>query len=321
MAGQGSISRKVSRQLRRYKLEDVRRGLVTLVEALRTGRHEGLLELCLQPLESARLVRAMVDAALPIVLKEPEALPLIEKLVGMAATTSLAVAEDSQNGLVRLVAHELRRPVTTIRGYLAIIQEDGFGPVSEALRRPLQQIAACNQEVVRLLDGLTAMARLEDSDNAVPPASLALLVKDAIDMVQAEAEIRRVQIKRQIDSHLSAVVDGMRITIALVNLLSNALKYSPLDSRVDVRLRRENREAVISVEDQGPGVEPGEEERVFEPYYRSDGSRAAGIPGTGLGLYFVRQIAEMYAGRVAVESRPGGGATFSLWLPLSGVNS
>jgi signal transduction histidine kinase len=200
-----------------------------------------------------------------------------------------------------------------------MIQQGGFGEVPDSLQRPLRQMATSNQEMARLLNGLSALARLEDEARTVDrrPCSLEVLVREAVEAVLPEASMKAIDIVPQVDLNRSADVDGERLRIAIVNLLSNAIKYSGHGTRVEIRLRQEDGQAAISVADQGPGIAAGDESRVFDPYYRSERSRASGVPGTGLGLYLVRQIMELHGGEVALVNRPTGGAVFVLRLPLA----
>jgi two-component system sensor histidine kinase SenX3 len=102
--------------------------------------------------------------------------------------------------------------------------------------------------------------------------------------------------------------------IALQNLLSNAIKYSPPESSVRVRVEPEVGAVAIAVDDQGPGIPPEELDNIFKKYYRLSRPEAKATPGTGLGLYIVKQIAELHGGRVDVVSNPGSGSTFRLLL-------
>ena len=111
-------------------------------------------------------------------------------------------------------------------------------------------------------------------------------------------------------------VDGGQIRRAIANLIENALKFSPPDVPVHVRITATRKEAIVRVVDQGPGLAPDELERVFEPFYRRDGDPRS---GAGLGLAIARGFAEANGGRVWAESRPGQGATFALALPVVAV--
>jgi signal transduction histidine kinase len=319
---------------RPWTLDKARRGIDALIEWTTSGRCEALLALDPEPIASADLVRNLVLAALPAVVGEPDAVSLVGQLVEVASEIALVAAGthgegqqeergagrlgDPRTDLLRLTTHELRRPVSMTRGYLDMIQQGSFGEVPEALRSPLEQMTASNQEMARLLNSLSAVARLE-TEARTPhrrPCSLAVLVREAVEVVLPEARMKAIEIVPQIELHRSANVDRERLRIAIINLLSNAVKYSSPSTRVEIRLRGQDRQALLSVADQGPGIDAEDEGRVFDPYYRSERSRAAGIPGMGLGLYLVRQIAELHGGQVSLVHRPAGGATFVLRIPL-----
>jgi two-component system, OmpR family, sensor histidine kinase KdpD len=111
-------------------------------------------------------------------------------------------------------------------------------------------------------------------------------------------------------------VDGGQVQRAIANMVENALKFSPADSSVHVRITATRQEAIVRVVDQGPGLDPAELERVFEPFHRRDGDVRA---GAGLGLAIARGFVEANGGRVWAESRPGQGATFAVALPVAEV--
>ena len=116
---------------------------------------------------------------------------------------------------------------------------------------------------------------------------------------------------------LRVFADAQRVSQVLTNLLSNAHKYSPANSAIEVRTVRSGDECLVTVRDQGPGVPPEERELIFERFYRSTQHRQDRTPSTGLGLPIARKVAEMHKGRVCIEPAPSGGSVFTLALPLS----
>jgi signal transduction histidine kinase len=311
---------------------EARKGLRAIGSQLRRGaERSALLGLRGEPVESARLVAALVAAAVPLLLRESDAADLLPRLVeiaigaGLAAGERAAQAREEQRDLMelktsylRLTMHELRRPVAMMRGYLEMIEEGGFGPMPAALQQPLEQIEAGNQEMLRLLHGLSLVARLEDRGAILERrrTSLARLIEETLRLVEAEARIKRVAVVGRLEPDLIAEVDADRVAIALVNLISNAVKYGPEGSTVQVCLERKGPAAIIEVHDEGPGIPAHDLAHIFEQYYRSEESRREGIPGMGLGLFIVRQIVELHGGQVTVESLPGKGTTFRMSLPI-----
>lgn len=311
---------------------EARKGLRAIDSQLRKGTERtALLGLRGEPVESARLVAALVAAAVPLLLQEPDSADLLPRLVeiaigvGLAAGDSAAQQREEQRDLMelkasylRLTMHELRRPVAMMRGYLEMIEEGGFGPMPAALRQPLEQIEAGNQEMLRLLHGLSLVARLEDRGSLLElrPTNLARLIEDTMRLVEAEARIKRIAVVGRLEPDLVAEVDADRIAIAVVNLISNAVKYGPEDSTALVCLERRGPTAIIEVHDEGPGIPAHDLAHIFEQYYRSEASLSEGVPGMGLGLFIVRQIVELHDGQVTVESQPGRGTTFRISLPI-----
>jgi len=135
-------------------------------------------------------------------------------------------------------------------------------------------------------------------------------------------EQKRFALRLEIEEDISPVrVDRDAIEQAILNLLANAMKYSGESRDIDLRLRSEDGEAVIEVSDRGVGIEPGEESRIFERFYRVSSPENDRIPGTGLGLTLVQHIAQAHDGRVTVKSVLGKGSTFSMIIPLNGAEA
>lgn len=327
---EGAIGRVV--EGRPLTAGEARKGLRAIGSQLRRGaERSALLELREKPVESARLVAAVVAAAVPLLLRESDAGDLLPRLVeiaigaGLDAGDSAAQAREEQRDLtelkssyLRLTMHELRRPVAMMRGYLEMIEEGGFGPLPASLRLPLEQIEAGNQEMLRLLHGLSLVARLEDRGSLLElrRTNLARLIEETLRLVEAEARIKRMAVAARLEPDLVAEVDADRIAIAVVNLVSNAIKYGPEGSTVQVCLERRGSSAIIEVHDDGEGIPAHDLPHIFEQYYRAENSRRNGIPGMGLGLFIVREIVELHDGQVTIDSLPGRGTTFRVTLPL-----
>lgn len=140
--------------------------------------------------------------------------------------------------------------------------------------------------------------------------------------VADDATQRDVQVvKRVAHPELTAAIDRARVTLAVQNLLHNAVRFSPSGSHVEVRLEARPGEIAISVSDEGPGVGPDEQRKVFEKHWRSPRQQEKGSAGLGLGLYLVRQLVSLHGGRVTLDSTPGRGATFTILLPAGGSPS
>jgi len=222
-----------------------------------------------------------------------------------------------KSGFMRLTTHELRRPLSIFKGYVSMIESGELGEVPAEVHKAILRIAVSANEMAKLIDDLAAVGRLEEPDKVLRRERCPVnqLIKDAIDVVRAEALAKRIAIIERIDPSRSTIqVDIDRMGVALQNLLSNAVKYSPPESSVEVRVEPQGGALTIVVEDQGYGIPAEELPLIFDKYYRGVAPEARNTPGTGLGLYIVKQIAELHGGRVEVVSDPGKGSTFRLLL-------
>jgi signal transduction histidine kinase len=239
-----------------------------------------------------------------------------EAALGSADLTPTAVRELLERQTKRLLftLHELRRPLTVANAHLDLLMDGALSTPSEAVGAALRETASAIHEMTAMVDGLAAVARLEDGVEGPRRRRCDLwrLVMDAASTVEFAAMSRQVRVELlRGATALEADVDPEQLRTAIVNLLSNAVKHSPAHSPVTVTMRADGTALTIAVSDRGPGIGPADVEHLFEPWYCGSSASA----GLGLGLWIVRQIAEWHGGRVIVESAPGRGATFSIVLP------
>jgi signal transduction histidine kinase len=275
--------------------------------------------------------RALLLASLliPYVLEEDDPAPVLAALFGTTQSLSSetvarynrALLVESQHldelktMFLRLTGHELRAPLTTIRGYTSMLQDGDLGRLDDRALTALAAIHAAASSSLGMLDRLVELARLESGEEALhrERKDLDVLVAAAVAPVREAASARGVML--EVEASGEARVDAEEIVIAIRNLLANALKYAADGGVVKVSARRLDGSAVIEVADRGPGIPAAELDRLFEPYYRTQLDRDDGADGSGLGLYIVRRIAELHGGEATVKSSPGHGATFRLRLP------
>ena len=222
-----------------------------------------------------------------------------------------------KSGFIRLTTHELRRPLSVFRGYLSMIESGELGEIPTQVHQAILKIAVSANEMTKLIDDLAEIGRLEQPDKVLRRERYPVnqLIKDAVDVVRAEALAKRIAIIERVDPARPTIeVDIDRMRVALQNLLSNAVKYSPPESAVEVRVEPQHGAVSIVVEDQGYGIPAEEIPYIFDKYYRGVRPETRNTPGTGLGLYIVKQIAELHGGSVEVVSDPGKGSIFRLLL-------
>lgn len=221
---------------------------------------------------------------------------------------------ETQEEFISIVSHELRTPVAGVLGFLQTTIDHWDG-MTDAERSSAVRRAASN---ARRLQGLTRDVLDSQSvevgrmSYAMAPADLREEMTVAVEAAQALYPAQRLETTIDVASvPIEADVD--RIQQVLTNLIDNAVRISPPDAPVELRLWIEDDRARLSVADHGPGLPPDMEERVFEKFVRG---RSGSVTGTGLGLYIARQILEAHGGSISVRSTPGEGATFVLDLPL-----
>jgi signal transduction histidine kinase len=218
------------------------------------------------------------------------------------------------------VSHELRTPLTAIKGFVETLQE-GAADDPEARRRFLQTVATETDRLIRLTNDLLLLTRA-DADQLelrLSTTSLAACVDRAVAQLQSCAQGKQISIVvEQPDEAPLVRVDRDRIHQVLVNLLDNAVKFTPPEGRVALAFGREDGLVSCTVSDTGPGIPADEIPHLFGRFYRGDSSRARqGAGGYGLGLAIAKAIVEAHGGRLWVESEPGEGASFTLALPAA----
>ena len=225
----------------------------------------------------------------------------------------------SEERLRRFIAdasHELRTPITSIRGYAELFRH-GAAARPDDLERAMRRIEDEGARMGLLVEDLLLLARL-DQGRALASESvdLSALVADAADDARAVDPSREVSASLP-DEGVFVAGDEGRLRQVLANLMENARVHTPEGTPVEVRVRRSGDEAVVTVADRGPGLTAEEAARVFERFYRGDPSRSRSSGGTGLGLSIAAAVIEALGGRIEASSTPGEGATFTVTLPLA----
>jgi two-component system sensor histidine kinase KdpD len=224
--------------------------------------------------------------------------------------------ERARNELLSAVTHDVRTPLASIRGAAETLLDAATDLAPATRREMLETIREESARLSRLIGDLLELTRLESGsfEARKEPVPVDELFDSALARTEAELAGREVELDLPEDV-LSVPVDPVLMEQVLVNLLENAARHAA-PSAITARAAREGERVVLEVGDRGPGIPPGEEERLFERFYRtSDGVRGR---GTGLGLTVCRAIVRAHGGRIAAANRPGGGAVFRIELPADG---
>jgi signal transduction histidine kinase len=240
------------------------------------------------------------------------------------ARTALAERNESlleldrfKDRMLGLISHDLRSPLTSIRGYVELMLDDETGPLTEDQQRFLGIVKRNAERLDGQIGDLLLLAgdgegALEIHRSAV---DVSRLVMEAVESAGPHAREKGVELEAACRPLRPIDADGARLAQVLDNLLSNAIKYTPGGGRVHVRVWCEDGWLTLIVSDTGIGMTRDELESIFEPFFRTDDAKERGIRGTGLGLAIVKAVVEAHGGGVRVDSEPGAGSRFRITLP------
>jgi signal transduction histidine kinase len=233
---------------------------------------------------------------------------------------------EEKSRYVRGITHDLKNPLGAIDGFAILLETGVKGDLSHEQRQYMRRIRGAVEQMLGTLDDLLQLARADAGEIEVERRStrISALVEDVAEDYRASLETRGLTLSVEAPMDLPPLyTDSRRVKEILGNLLSNALKYTPRGGAVRIRARAPRRGPVgrgpwiaLDVEDTGPGIHPDEQSRIFDEFHRIPGEAAS---GTGLGLAISRRMAHLIGGDITVESSPGDGSTFSLWLPVAGA--
>ena len=221
------------------------------------------------------------------------------------------------------MSHELRTPLNAIIGFSEVLREEMFGPVNEKQAEYLDDIISSGNHLLSLINDVLDLSKVEAGqvELEVGPFSLREALERGVVMVRERATEEGVQVELSAGPEVDVVEgDERRIKQVIFNLLSNAVKFTPTGGEVDVSAIRVNGGVRVSVADTGPGIAPGDHERVFEEFQQTD----AGLEqheGTGLGLALSKRLVELHGGRIWLESELGRGSTFVFTLPARSAST
>ncbi len=223
--------------------------------------------------------------------------------------------EKLKTDMIRIAAHDLRNPISVILGYSELLRRDVAEDAS--LAEFVDMIYESGMRLEKITTSILSLERIEN---------LKIDHAEALDMNELVGEVYS-ELQRQAQAHQQTYkldlpeagtfikADRIQIHEAIANLITNAIKYTPDEGRIDVRLRQEGSQVVFEVQDTGYGIPEDQQGRLFKPFSRAKMKESAGIEGTGLGLYLIKNIIERYNGEIIFQSEYGSGSTFGFRLP------
>jgi two-component system phosphate regulon sensor histidine kinase PhoR len=285
-----------------------------------------LLELVRQPvmegLVTGRAERAEIEISGRMLLvhasrlsKQPAGLVLV-----LLDISELKRLEAVRRDFVANVSHELKTPLSAVVGFTEALQD---GAKNDPIQRDdfLGRIHRQSARMAAIVDDLLALTGMETQGIQIErrQVKVRVLIEKALDAISQQARARGIQLAVPPDPAQEQIVsvDEDKLIQALVNLLDNAVKFSPSGGAIGISAAREADGVRISVSDDGPGISAEHLPRLFERFYRVDQSRSRELGGTGLGLAIVKHIVELHGGKVGVDSIVGNGSTFWVLLPCA----
>jgi len=242
----------------------------------------------------------------------------IGSLVVLNDVTKIRHLENIRKDFVANVSHEIKTPLTAIKGFVETL-EQGMDKDHEDNLKFLGIIDKHVNRLNSIVEDLLALARIEQINEkatvTLEKRRIKSLVENAANVVQHRADVKNISLEVQIGEDPHIMVDFTLFEQALVNLLDNAVAYSPENEKVTISVEQEKKEFIVNITDQGIGIAQKHLPRLFERFYRVDKARSRKHGGTGLGLAIVKHIAQAHGGKVTVESQPGRGSIFSIHLP------
>jgi two-component system phosphate regulon sensor histidine kinase PhoR len=284
--------------------------------------HPELWSFCVEAITSGEPIQRdiMLDHSQRIIQARGTALAHADKqghgaVIVLNDVTNVRRLESLRRDFVANVSHELKTPITSIKGFVETLLDGAMDHRSDA-ERFLRIMAAQAERLGAIVEDLLSLAKIEqseeDSDLELHKTPIRPILEMAVRNCQALAEQRRVAVELDCPAELAGRANPPLLEQAVTNLLDNAIKYSPCDRRVEIRATASSAEVVIAVRDEGVGIAAEHLPRLFERFYRVDKARSRKAGGTGLGLAIVKHIASAHRGSVSVESTPGVGSTFTM---------
>jgi heavy metal sensor kinase len=277
-----------------------------------------LARITLRPIDQmVRTIRQISEENLKLRVQIPDTKDEISRLADTfnEMLAKLDYAFSSQKQFIQDASHELRTPLTILKGELEVILKKMRSPeeYKDVLSSSLQEI----NRLSRLIEDLLALSRFDSKVMKLDTRKLELgaVVQGVLEDLEVLASQKRVAIESAVEAGIFVEADEKHIRRALLNILDNAIKYTPSLGRITLRLAKEGQQAKVSLTDTGPGIAPQELSHIFDRFYRVD--KAHSSSGFGLGLSITKSVVEAHHGKIEAESQPGQGTTFSIFLPLA----
>lgn len=229
--------------------------------------------------------------------------------------TSLHKQNTSKTKFLSVASHDLRNPIASIRGISQFLENERFGTINESQREMVRCIIDASENMLTLVEDLLDVSKIEldHFDLSCEQHSPAELLSQTSKLQQPAAEKKQISLEHEDSSNgAMASLDKRLITRAIENLITNAIKFSPPDTHIQLESRADQSWIYISVKDNGPGIPEGEFDKLFKEFSRTSNMPTGGESTSGIGLFVVKRIVTSHGGDITVKNRPQGGAHFQI---------
>jgi PAS domain S-box-containing protein len=218
------------------------------------------------------------------------------------------------------MSHELRTPLNAVLGFSDLLADERYGPLNDRQQRYIGHIHTGGKHLLKLISDILDLSKIEAGRMELTPEDVAVAsaFTEVISALYPLAEKKSQALLQQVEPNLHVHADAMRFKQVLTNLIGNAIKFTPEGGRIELVARQVHNQVKIEVRDNGPGIPPEQQQRIFEAFVRLTQTGSA-TEGTGLGLAITARLVELHGSTLGIESQPGGGACFYFSLPLIAI--
>lgn len=290
------------------------------------GHHIGVLAIGLKDkanldhaaVRSIEAAKGLIATLLASLINEQESHYSNRKL--QEYTSKLATLDEVKDDFISMASHQLRTPLTSVKGYISMILENDAGHINEEQRKMLAQAFASCQRMVYIISDMLNVSRLNTGKFVMDlsPVNLDFIIKDEISMLKEVAKSMGVKITYTPNPDMPAIsLDETKIRQVIMNFIDNALYYTPAGGEINIKLEDRPSSVELRVKDNGMGVPRSEQRHLFTKFYRATNARKARPDGTGLGLFMAKKVVIGLNGAIIFESVEGRGSTFGFIFPKS----
>jgi signal transduction histidine kinase len=221
-------------------------------------------------------------------------------------------------------SHELKTPLSSIKGYTQMLIKEQFGTINEQQKEVLDILKRNTDHLDHLINNCLSLVQLQAGvmKFLTEKTPIKHLIKDTMDLMYPVAGSKKIKINVQLTERLPLLsIDVIRVKQVLINIIENAIKFSPEGTSINITVKKKNEYIMFEIQDFGLGIPKNEQEKIFDMFFRSESTRNKNIKGTGLGLPISKAIVEAHGGRIWVDSKLNKGSTFSFTLPIKPVET